>query len=124
MSAVKKLKVLRPVDAKIISWEIVLFQIARWPWIFWGLICSVTDYVRKQEFAFKVTSKNKTGYKPLQFKFIMPYVAVLATYLAVGILWPSAQRVSGYYYLVITGLIMYLITLTTIVFLHEYEQKK
>ena len=30
---IKDKGLLRPANAKVLSWEVVLFQLARWPWV-------------------------------------------------------------------------------------------
>ena len=122
MIFLKKLKLLRPTNAKILSWEIIVFQLSRWPWTLLGVLSSVSDFITKSEFAFKVTPKNKTGYIPLPTKVLMPYILIIFTYVTVGIVWSNSTQVEGYYYFVISGLLMYIFTLATIVMKHEEEQ--
>jgi cellulose synthase (UDP-forming) len=120
----KRIRMLRPMNAKIISWEIIVFQIARWPWTLFGVISSLYDWVTRNEFIFKVTPKKREGYIPLPLKAVTPYILILTLYLAIGFIWNKSHNASGYYFFIITGTILYLATLGTIIFMHEYEQKK
>jgi cellulose synthase (UDP-forming) len=123
MIYLKSLKLLRPFNAKIISWEIIAFQLSRWPWTLLGVISSIYDFFTKSEFAFKVTPKDRVDYIPLPNKILIPYILIICIYLLVGYIWHQSNNVTGYYYFIITGLIMYGFTLGTIIFMHEKEQR-
>lgn len=120
----KSLKMLRPVNVKIISWEIILFQLARWPWTLFGVTSSLYDFITKSEFAFKVTPKNNVGYIPLPTKVLLPYMLIIAIYLVAGFIWNNSNLVAGYYYFIISALIMYTSTLGAIIIMHEKEQRQ
>ena len=64
--------VLRPVDAKLWSWELVLFQMLRWPWTMVGAFQGMWLGLRQREKAFKVTPKGEAGVKPLPLSYVMP----------------------------------------------------
>lgn len=120
---VKSLGLMRPINAKLVSWEMIIFQLARWPWVIFGIYTSIYDFILKRQFSFKVTPKNRTGYIPLPLKVVAPYVILVGIYLTIGLFWQPALNASGYYYFVITGVFMYFSTLLAIIFQHENEQK-
>ena len=41
----KKRGLFRPIDARIVSWEVAVFQIARWPWTLAGVLSSIFDFL-------------------------------------------------------------------------------
>jgi len=49
----------RPSNAPVISWEIALFQLFRWPWALFGSIMGIVVTVKKKTPGFKVTPKGK-----------------------------------------------------------------
>jgi len=59
---------LRPKKAKIISWETVLFQFARWPWVLAGGLNAIISWVLDKELQFKVTPKGTNTPKFLPLK--------------------------------------------------------
>lgn len=119
----KHLKMLRPIDAKPISWEMIIFNIAKWPWTLMGVTSSIYDMLLKREFKFKVTPKDQTGYQPLNFSVISPYVLVILFYFIVGAIFNNSVNALGYYYFFVTGITMYLAVLFVIVYMHNHEQK-
>jgi cellulose synthase (UDP-forming) len=96
---VKRAGALRPYDAKILSWETVLFQFARWPWILIAVWNATVSCIRGEELPFKVTPKGESNAKPLPFPLIVPYlILALASGLTV-LFCPQVTRAQGYYFL-------------------------
>ncbi len=120
---VKAQLLLRPYDAKLISWEGVLFQLARWPWILLGTVYAVYDTVKKEEFAFKVTPKVSVGEVPLPTKILMPYFALVLFTASVGIFFPVKGYVGGYLYFLLMNSVFYTLVFVSIIALHRYENK-
>jgi cellulose synthase (UDP-forming) len=96
---VKRAGALRPYDAKILSWETVLFQFARWPWILIAVWNATISCIRGEELPFKVTPKGESNAKPLPFPLMVPYlILALASGLTV-LFCPQVTRAQGYYFL-------------------------
>ena len=38
----------RPADAKVVSWEKVLFTFTRWPWVLWGVFQAFAGWVSRK----------------------------------------------------------------------------
>lgn len=51
----------RPQNAKVLSWETLLFQLARWPWVLAGVGNAVLAWVLNKELPFRVTPKGNTS---------------------------------------------------------------
>ena len=117
----KKLKLFRPIDAPIVSWEIAVFQIARWPWTLAGVLSSFYDFLRKKQFSFKVTPKDLNGFQPLPIKIISPYIGIVGFLCCFGLFADPYYEVRGYFYFLITSALMHFISLCVIIFLHAYE---
>jgi cellulose synthase/poly-beta-1,6-N-acetylglucosamine synthase-like glycosyltransferase len=65
---------LRPRNAKLWSWELILFQLLRWPWTTVGAFQGMWLGLRQRERAFKVTPKGSNGFKPLPLSYVLPSV--------------------------------------------------
>ena len=63
---------LRPRNAKLWSWELLLFQFVRWPWTFWGFLQGMYAGLRSQVVNFKVTPKARGELKPLRPQLLVP----------------------------------------------------
>ncbi|WP_119308251.1 glycosyltransferase [Cohaesibacter haloalkalitolerans] len=69
---------LRPMSAKIISWEASLFLLARWPWALMGSLAAVWDRFSHGFVDFKVTPKGAHGKQLVAWKIIAPYLLLSA----------------------------------------------
>lgn len=121
---IRRLQVLRPVDAKIISWEIVLFQLTRWPWVLWGTISAVVDSITRKNFEFKVTPKGTSAMNSLPIKTLAPYVVLSVLAAVVAILQTNPGNAEGYYYFLIIASVTYATTLMTIILRNMYETQR
>jgi cellulose synthase/poly-beta-1,6-N-acetylglucosamine synthase-like glycosyltransferase len=65
---------LRPRDAKLWSWELVIFQLLRWPWAMAGAFQGMWTGLRQRERAFKVTPKGEAGVKNLPLSYLLPSI--------------------------------------------------
>jgi cellulose synthase (UDP-forming) len=96
---VKRSGTLRPHNAKIISWEMVLFQFARWPWVLMAVCSATISCISGREVPFKITPKGQSNSKPLPFPLIVPYlILALISGLAI-LLCRDVERAQGYYFL-------------------------
>jgi cellulose synthase (UDP-forming) len=114
----RTLEWLRPSNAKAISWEIVLFQLVRWPWVLLGCAQAVAGRIAGREFEFKVTPKGGTGAKPLPLRVVLPYLLIAAVSASPAILGLDAGRAQGYYTLALINVALYLSASIAIVVLH------
>jgi cellulose synthase (UDP-forming) len=112
---------LRPRRAKAVSWEIVLFQLIRWPWVLLGCAHAVGGRIAGREFGFKVTPKGRTGVLPLPVKVVAPYL-LLALISAIPTLFDlDAGAAGGYRTLALINAGLYLLASVAIVALHVRE---
>lgn len=69
----------RPMTAKTLSWEGTLFLFfARWPWVLWGTISAIRDFVTKSFVDFRVTPKGNGPKHLLPMRAFAPYVVLAA----------------------------------------------
>lgn len=118
---IRRLLVLRPHDAKIISWEMVLFQLTRWPWILWGTASALIDSISQKNFDFRVTPKGKTAVSPLPVRTLLPYIILAVLAAGVVIVQNNPGNAQGYYYFLIMASITYASSLFAIVIRNTYE---
>jgi cellulose synthase (UDP-forming) len=117
----RALDCLRPRAAKAVSWEMVLFQLIRWPWALWGCLHAVGARIAGREFGFKVTPKGRTGVLPLPVKVVAPYL-FLAVVSAIPTLFDlDAGAANGYKTLALLNAGLYLSASVVIVVLHVRE---
>lgn len=117
----RTLDVLRPRTAKAVSWEMVLFQLVRWPWALLGCVHAIGGRIAGREFAFKVTPKGRSGILPLPSKVLAPYLFLAAISAAPALLGVDAGAASGYKTLALINAALYLLAAIVIVELHVRE---
>lgn len=113
MYAVKRWQLLRPADSKIVSWEFVMFQLTRWPFVIQGIIDAFVEISGKKSEHIIVTPKGKVK-ADFDFKLIFPYVVIVFSTLIIILLNHSKQNVAGYEYLALIQSIWYFIAIITI----------
>jgi cellulose synthase (UDP-forming) len=112
---------LRPADAKIFSWEAILFLFARWPWVVAGTIAALCDWYRGATVPFRVTPKGGTRADHVPFRVLLPY-ALLASISGLAVLaLPTVGEARGFYIFAILNCALYAILLAVIVVRHEVE---
>lgn len=89
----------RPHDAKILSWEKILFAAAQWPWMFWGCAVAVWDRLTGRFVDFRITPKGDAVEARLPLRFLVPYAAI-----ALFCMWPiltvdNVTNAAGFYIL-------------------------
>jgi cellulose synthase (UDP-forming) len=122
MAWVRRSGYFRPYDAKVMSWEGIVFLFARWPWSLFGSISALVDCVRGRESTFRVTPKATAtdAYPPL--RVVLPYL-LLSLFCGLPLLAVSdAGNVRGFYVLSILNALAYLGIALLIVMAHVREQ--
>ena len=115
---VRHLRVFRPHNAKLWSWEAVLFQIVRWPWTFGCFLQGMYFGWRSRTKAFKVTPKSAGAESTLHARWLLPVWALGTIPAWVVILTPPQDLVLGPALLCLAECATYLLTLLAITGLH------
>jgi len=68
----RRCMVLRPVNGKVWSWELLLFQLLRWPWTTWGFFEGAYAGLSSKVINFRVTPKSVPGAQALPARYLVP----------------------------------------------------
>lgn len=112
---------LYPRNSKLLSWETIIFQLVRWPWVLIGCTYGVIGFIGKKQFSFKVTPKGGDEEAPLPFKVLSPYIALVMMSFFTGMFVTNATNAQGYYYFLIMNLLIYTIIVGVIITKHIHE---
>ncbi len=112
---------LRPRNSKIVSWETVLFQLARWPWVLMGSVVAVLGVITRRQFQFRITPKGDNVERELPVRVLAPYFFIVITSGLVAILTSDPGGAAGYYYLAIVNSLMYSVVIIVAVIKHIQE---
>lgn len=111
----------RPVDGKILSWEAMLFLLARWPWVLAGTFAAFRDWIAGSFVDFRVTPKGTSDVDALPFRVLLPYLAVALISILPVLLVQDANQTRGFYIFAIVNACFYVLLVFVIVLQHGRE---
>ncbi|MEU2544097.1 glycosyltransferase family 2 protein [Streptomyces roseolus] len=112
---------LRPKDAPILSWEIWLFGLSRWPYVAWGVLAAVAQKLRPRPITFKVTPKKRDGLEPLPLRTVAPYLLITTFLSGAALVGQFTGPAVGYVFLCILGSASYTAVTLAVGSLHVRE---
>ncbi|MFB7234425.1 glycosyltransferase family 2 protein [Streptomyces sp. NPDC056269] len=112
---------MRPKDAPILSWEIWLFGLSRWPYVAWGVLAAVTQKVRPRQITFKVTPKKRDGLEPLPLRTVAPYLLITLFLSGSALVGQFTGPAVGYVFLCLLGSASYTAVTLAVGALHVKE---
>jgi cellulose synthase (UDP-forming) len=121
---IKKKGLLRPANAKVLSWEVILFQLARWPWVCSAVFDAVRCTLNKATLEWKITPKGNAARPVIHLSMIMPYFLIIAGSVLATIFHPKSPYTTGYFYLTIFNILTYLGVLAAILGFHKLENPR
>ena len=113
----------RPYDAKILSWEGVVFACARWPWAMLGTIAAIADTVAQRRTEFRVTPKGSGDANDLPFLLALPYAVISLVSGVVAYVIHDVHMANGYYLLAAMNAAIYGIVFAVVVIAHRRENR-
>lgn len=113
--------ILRPHDAKVVAWEGVIFQIARWPWTLAGTIAAIVDWHRGRTAEFRVTPKGSDPQGPVPLRIVLPYAALSLGSAVPVLLVGGNVEARGFYIFCAVNALIYALVLVTLAAKHGRE---
>jgi cellulose synthase (UDP-forming) len=120
----RRCSALRPVDAKLLSWEAVLFNLVRWPWVLLGSLKAVRRVIRPADEDWIVTPKGGVEGGPLPARIILVPLALSAICAVSLLLAPDPGLASGYVLWCRVNTWVYLAVAVAILALHARELRR
>lgn len=115
---------LRPYNSRLLSWEEILFVLAKWPWSLIGSVMAVRDHLTGSFVDFRVTPKGKGGQvDPVPLRVLAPYIAISALSAAAVFLFGDAGSASGFYVFAIVNAAFYALLVFIILIRHAMENR-
>jgi hypothetical protein len=121
---IKKQGLLRPANAKVLSWEVMLFQLARWPWVLCAIMDAAKCTIAKTTLEWKITPKGRGSKPAIQLSMLLPYVLIVAVSSIISLFHAKSSYTTGYFYLTIFNILTYVVLLSTIVLCHSCENRR
>jgi cellulose synthase/poly-beta-1,6-N-acetylglucosamine synthase-like glycosyltransferase len=117
----RRQKLLRPTGAKLWSWELMLFQLIRWPWAMAGAFQGIRAGLSGVERSFKVTPKGERGLKPLPARMVVPSLLVGAIPAWAATVTARPGVATGLFLLASFQAITYLLAVTLAISIHGWN---
>lgn len=112
---------LRPRDSAVLSWEIWLFGLSRWPYVAWGVLAAVWQKLRPRQITFKVTPKKRDGLERLPLRTVAPYLLITTFLSGAALVGQFTGPAVGYVFLCLFGAASYAVVTLAIGALHVRE---
>lgn len=97
---------LRPQKAKLISWQTVLFELARWPWVLLGVLDAIISLIFNRQVQFKITPKGSKKASFLPLRVLLPYLSIGCFSSVTVITCDRVVNAQGYYFIaLLTGFV-------------------
>jgi hypothetical protein len=113
-----KVEVFKPETVPLISWEGILFQVTRWPWVVIGCLQGVLESLTNASYTFKVTPKEKTK---IDLWALASSHIFLTLVSALAVLFSPVYINSSYRWLALLDVIIYTFATIVIVVPHSRE---
>ncbi len=110
--------VFRPADARVITWEKMLFVLMQWPWVLAGCVMAVRDWIAGGFVDFRITPKGAAAQRQLPWRIVILYAGLALG--AIGpVLWvDDLVEARGFWLLALFTGTLYAITTAVIVLKH------
>ena len=115
---------LRPSTAPVLSWETVLFEYVRWPWMAIGIAHALIGRVLRREFSFRVTPKGVAEARPVAQRLLLPYFVIVLAEAGTTILVEHPGEAIGYAYLAWLAAASYTVVIAAVVALQLHENAR
>ncbi|WP_229378104.1 glycosyltransferase family 2 protein [Streptomyces sp. VRA16 Mangrove soil] len=112
---------LRPRNAPLLSWEVWLFALARWPFVLAGLVGALRQRVRPRQVTFKITPKDAAGPRPLPARLTVPFALLGGALAAVAVAGELTSPSVGYVFLCLVSGATYTVVAFALPLLHVHE---
>lgn len=120
----RRRRLLRPLDAPLVSWESWLYILVRWPYILRGVCAAVAYTIRPRTVTFKVTPKGADGFEVLPTRLMLPYLLISLICSVSAIVGEHCNNAAGYVFLCILAALAYGTVSTLVPLLHAREMAR
>jgi cellulose synthase/poly-beta-1,6-N-acetylglucosamine synthase-like glycosyltransferase len=113
----------RPYDAKVLSWEILVFLFARWPWALLGTIAALREWAMGTYVDFRVTPKGVADVDPVPLRVLAPYAVLSGSSALAALLTHDVTTATGFYFFAVVNALIYAGVFATILIGHHRENR-
>lgn len=116
---------LRPHDAPVVSWEMVLYRLVRWPWNLLGVLTALYSVLTRRVVEWKVTPKGADAQgRALDLRVLVFPLLIVAVFALPVLLVDHPAAAGGYFLFAIVGACTYAALAAALVILHARENPR
>jgi cellulose synthase (UDP-forming) len=115
---------LRPAGVPVLSWESVLYEYVRWPWMALGIVHAIVGRLSGRELTFRVTPKGVTEARPVPLRVLAPYFVIVAIAAGATIFVAQPGAAMGYAYLAWLAAASYTLVIAAVIGLQLRENSR
>ncbi len=119
---IRRDRLFRPIDAKILGWEKAYFASAQWFWVLLGCAMAIWDRITGKFVDFRVTPKGEAVTNRMPVRVIAPYAVLAAGALLPILLVSDVEDAKGFYILSWINAVLYISLFFVIVMRHRKER--
>ncbi|WP_217902143.1 glycosyltransferase family 2 protein [Rhodococcus sp. OK302] len=120
-AVLRRHRLLRPRNAPLLSWEVWLYALARWPIIGWGLAAACLQQITPKPVVFKVTPKGTSGVESMSVRLVAPYLVISVVMSSAAIVGIARTGAVGYIGLCLIAASIYTTLAIAAPLLHAHE---
>ena len=114
-------RLLRPQQAPIVSWELWLYALTRWPFVAFGVFAATRQRLWPRSLVLKVTPKSRDGLEPLGVRRVLPFLSITVVLSCAAVVGELTSHPAGYVGLCILGATTYAVVGVAVSALHAVE---
>src|SRR5262249_42006175 len=120
----KRQRLLRPANSKVLGWEGICFELARWPWVVWAVIDAFRVTISKSHLTWRITPKDGKSRAAVPLRFLMPYLLIIVFSGVAAIVCEPNPATWGYFWFTVFNAVCYLVLLTVILYFNAKESRQ
>ena len=120
----KRQGLLRPANAKVLGWEGICFELARWPWVVWALIDAFRVTISKSHLTWRITPKAAKSRTAVPIRFLIPYLLIIFFCVVAAVVHEPNPATRGYFWFTLFNAVCYVVLLTVILYFNARESRQ
>jgi cellulose synthase (UDP-forming) len=120
----KRQGLLRPLNAKVFSWEGICFEMARWPWVVWAVVDAFRITITKSHVTWRITPKDGKSRTAIPIRFLIPYLLIIVFCGVAAVVCKPNPATTGYFWFTLFNGVCYLVILTVILYFNARESRQ
>jgi cellulose synthase (UDP-forming) len=120
----KRQRLLRPANARVLGWEGVCFELARWPWVVWAVTDAFRVTISKSQLTWRITPKDGKSRAVFPIRVLIPYLLIIFGCGVAALVFEPNPATWGYFWFTLLNAAFYLVLLIVILYFNARESRQ